>query len=483
MTVQEAQETVRQFQKIFVAVRVVDPEGFRVLEFKEGKEMECPFRCYDFWKRGTHCENCISSQVSAEIPQKTKLEIVGSDVYQIIARYVEIEGKQYVMEMINCLDHDSPLDTGGRRALFKEISRLDSCNESRKKKSGRILIVDDSGMNRAILCEMLGSEFEILEAESGEKGLELLEQYGSGISLMLLDINMPGMSGFEVLNAMKEKPYADEIPVMMISSEEAAASIRQAYEMGAVDYINRPFDAQIVHRRVNNTIKLYEKQRRLTATVEDLVYEKEKNNQMMISILSQIVEFRNGESGLHVKHINIITGLLLERLIQKTKKYDLSWNDCQTIVTASSLHDIGKIGINDKILNKPGKLTQEEYEVIKTHTLIGAGMLREMKIYQDEPLMKVGYEICRWHHERYDGNGYPDGLKGEEIPISAQVVGIADAYDALISERVYKKAFSHETAVAMIKNGECGAFHPLLLECLEEVQDKIFFSIEHGCEA
>ena len=246
--------------------------------------------------------------------------------------------------------------------------------------------------------------------------------------------------------------------------------IRRKISGGA---ISRPFDSKVVFQRVLNTIKLYAKQRRLISLVTDQIYEKEKNSRLMVGILSQIVEFRNGESGLHVRHINVLTEMLLARLVQKTGKYHLSWSEQYLIALASALHDIGKIGIDEKILNKPGKLTAEEFEIMKSHTLIGASMLESLDAYQDEVLVRIAIQICRWHHERYDGSGYPDGLKGDEIPISAQVVSIADVYDALVSERVYKKAFSHEKAIEMIQSGECGVFNPLLLECLLEIQDKI----------
>ena len=194
---------------------------------------------------------------------------------------------------------------------------------------------------------------------------------------------------------------------------------------------------------------------------------------MLIGILSQIVEFRNGESGRHVIHINLITQLLLEQLVKKTGKYQLSWEERLLIATASALHDIGKVGIDEKILNKPGKLTKEEFEIMKTHTLIGAQMLDNLDMYRNEKLLKLAYEICRWHHERYDGGGYPDGLKGEEIPVSAQVVALADVYDALTSERCYKDAYSHEKAIEMILAGQCGAFNPLMLECLLDISSSL----------
>lgn len=357
-----------------------------------------------------------------------------------------------------------------KNMIVTEKSGIDSAEAKERQ---QILIVDDSQINCEILAEILKDEYRILEAANGEECINLLKQYGTGIALLLLDINMPVMDGFEVLALMNRKHWIEDIPVIIISSENSASYVRRAYEMGASDYISRPFDVQVVHQRVSNTIKLYAKQHRLISLVTDQIREKEKNNQMMISILSQIVEFRNSESGSHVLHINIITGMLLERLMQKTDQYHLQWSDQFLITTASALHDIGKIGIDEKILNKPGKLTKEEFEIMKTHTLIGASMLKSIEMYQNEKLLQVAYQICRWHHERYDGKGYPDGLKGEEIPISAQVVAIADVYDALVGKRVYKKAFSHETAIHMILNGECGAFNPLLLECLTDIQNRL----------
>ena len=346
-------------------------------------------------------------------------------------------------------------------------------NESEVKDRHRVLVVDDSYMNRMILTEILKSDYEIINASSGEECLEIIEKYGTGIDIILLDIVMPGMDGFEVLNYMNNNNWIEDIPVILISSEDSNQYIRRAYEMGVSDYISRPFDAKVVYQRVLNTIKLYAKQRRLINLITDQVYEKEKNNKMMIDILSQIVEFRNNESGMHVRNISTLTGMLLEKIVQKTDKYHLSWSKRFYITNGSALHDIGKIGIPEEILNKPGKLTKEEYEIMKEHTVIGEKMLKSLELYQDEPLVKTACEIGRWHHERYDGKGYPDGLKGDEIPISAQIVSIADVYDALVSERVYKKAFSHKKAMEMILNGECGAFNPLLLECLVEIQDRI----------
>ena len=347
--------------------------------------------------------------------------------------------------------------------------------ERLERDSGRdlVLIVDDAKINREILFEMLKDRFDIIEASSGEECLELLHQYGTEISIVLLDFIMSGMDGLGVLNVMNKEHLIEDIPVIMISSEDSELHIRQAYEMGVSDYISRPFDTSVVLQRVYNTIKLYAKQRKLIDLVAGQMQEKEKNNQIMVNILSHIVECRNGESGQHVRNIGILTKLLLKKLMQKTNRYQMTWGDLNRIALASALHDIGKIGIEEAILNKPGKLTQEEYEEMKKHTVIGWSMLKNLKQYQEEPLVRMAEQICRWHHERYDGKGYPDGLKGDEIPISAQVVSLADVYDALTNERVYKKAIPHEKAIEMIVAGECGQFNPMLIECLLEIKEDI----------
>lgn len=636
MTMQQAQMEMELYKKVFTVVRLLDKREFRLEENDNpGGDMEL-CHCYDFWKKEKPCTHCIAARAFEEKSVRTKLEYLDSDIYQVTARYVEIDGQPYVMELLRKMDEEFLVDLENRDRLMEKLSRYneklyqdaltgvynrryyedrikkmtasvgvamidmddfkiyndtyghnagdlalittveairhcirkndtliryggdefllvlqgisetmfreklkqirteiynanvptysrlqlsasiggvmsagrtveetvmeadkfmylaknrkntvvtekDFANEEGEdgtalealKVKQQILIVDDSEMNREILTEMLQDDFRILEAENGEEALKMLKQYGTGISLMLLDIVMPVMNGFEVLAAMAREHWMDDIPVIMISSEESEDYIRRAYEMGIADYIRRPFDAKIVYQRVFNTIKLYAKQRRLISLVADQIYEKEKNNRMMVGILSQIVEFRNGESGPHVLHIQTLTRLLLERLVQKTGQYGLSWSEQYMISMASALHDIGKIGIDEKILNKPGKLTKEEFDIMKTHTLIGAAMLENLKMYQGEILLEVAYQICHWHHERYDGKGYPDGLKGEEIPISAQVVSLADVYDALVSDRVYKKAYSHEKAIEMILNGECGMFNPLLLECLVEIQDKV----------
>lgn len=335
-----------------------------------------------------------------------------------------------------------------------------------------ILIVDDSAMNRMLLSDILADTYNIIEAEDGEQAIAILQQHASEISIVVLDMVMPRVDGFGVLEAMNENRWIQFLPVVSISTESSPEFVERACSLGVTDFINRPFDELIVIRRVSNTIKLYAKQRKLTNMVANEIFEKERNGSLMITILSHIVEFRNGESGMHVMNIGTLTEILLNQISKKDDKYYLPYAERDLIVKASALHDIGKISIPEEVLNKPGKLTDEEFEAMKQHTVIGYQMLSDLG-FQDEPLVKVSREITRWHHERYDGRGYPDGLKGDEIPLSAQIVSLADVYDALTSERVYKPAFSHEKAIQMILNGECGAFNPLLLECLVEAQDAI----------
>lgn len=638
MTKHEWEIMLKELQKVFSIVRLLNEEELRTGRIQGSTDMTEGCECYALWNKRTRCDNCISRAAFAEKDKKTKLEFIDGDIFQVVSRYIEIEGIPYVVELVNKLDGDILINEDGRDEMLKKLIRYDrelymdaltgaynrryyedqlkqtemvagvamidlddfklhndtyghnagdlvletvvnvirnsirrtdvlvrfggdefllvmpdileasfqkklkqiqneihaaevpgysqlqvsvsiggvlsthgtiedaihkadQCMYQAKTSKNmvvtesdlqhetqnitnpsathkyKILIVDDSEMNREILSSILGDEFDILEAADGKECISVIRKYGRDIALVLLDIVMPEMDGFEVLEFMNKHEWIDDIPVIMISSEDSAASVKKAYEMGVSDYINRPFDVEVVHRRVFNTIKLYAKQRRLIALITNQVYEKEKNNRILIEILSQIVEFRNGESGRHVLNVNIITGILLEQLTQITDKYNISWSDRLIITTAASLHDIGKIGINEKILNKAGRLTPQEIEKIKEHTVIGASILENMELFKDEELVKTAYQICRWHHERYDGRGYPDGLKGEEIPVSAQVAALADVYDALVSRRVYKKSYSHEEAMKMILGGECGAFNPVLLQCLTEAQDKIKESI------
>lgn len=336
---------------------------------------------------------------------------------------------------------------------------------------GQVLVVGDFAMNRAILAEMLGDDFSVLEASNGKECMEKLRQYGTGISLVLLDIIVPEQDGFSVLEEMNKAHYIEDIPVVMIASEGSGSDTRLAYELGVSDYISRPFDAKMVHHRVVNTIKLYAKQRRLISVISRQSQEKEKDNRVMVGILSGVVGYHNKESAAHMLHMRRMTTLLLEHLTMKTSRYGLTPQDIEMIGMAATLHDIGKLGISDAILNKPGPLNAEEMAIMRTHTVIGESLLKGMELYEKEPLLKMAAEICRWHHERIDGGGYPDGLTGSEIPIGVQVASLADAYDALLSDRAYKSAYPTQRAMEMIRCGACGAFDPLLLECLTEVQD------------
>ena len=337
----------------------------------------------------------------------------------------------------------------------------------------KILIADDSEMNQMLLEEILSDKYEYVMAKDGTEAVDILEK-NDDIDLVMLDINMPKMDGFGVLEIMNLRHWISEVPVIIISSESDVDFIRRGYDLGASDYISRPFDLTVVRRRVENTLMLYVRQKRLVRLVEEQVYEREKTNNTMINILSHVIEYRNNESGQHILHVRMMTDILLRRLIEITDKYPLTETDISMIASVSALHDIGKISVPKAILNKPGKLDPEEWEIMKSHAAIGDSMLYDIGMQQSETLMNLAHEICRWHHERWDGRGYPDGLKGDEIPISAQVVAMADVYDALTSERCYKKSFDHATAIKMITNGECGAFNPLLIQCLLDVQDQLF---------
>lgn len=344
----------------------------------------------------------------------------------------------------------------------------------------KILIVDDTDINREILAEMLGGDYIILEASNGKEALSLLQDKSTEISLVLLDMVMPEMDGLELLEIMGKNGMLSDIPVIMISADNSQDAMHRAYELGVTEYIPRPLDSIVVHRRCSNVISLYAKQKKLAGLFADQFYEREKNSRLMIDILAHIVEFRNNESAMHVINVQNYTEILLKELVNITKKYDIDEKDIMLIANVSALHDIGKISIPDEIINKPGRLTDEEFKIMKSHSAVGSQMLSDLPFHREEPLVKLAYAIARWHHERWDGRGYPDGLAGDDIPISAQVVSLADVYDALTSERCYKKAFSHETAIEMILKGECGQFNPLLLECLKNRAEKMRLVKEGG---
>ncbi len=337
----------------------------------------------------------------------------------------------------------------------------------------KLLIVDDFGLNREILKEILEDEYEICEAENGKEAITLLNKFETEIDLVLLDFVMPEMNGIEVLKIMGKNGWLNDIPVIVMSSETDTEIIHQAYDLGASDFISRPFDWFIVRKRCKNIIDLYSKQKKLAGLFADQYYEREKDSRLMIDILAHIVEFRNNESGMHVVHVQTYTGILLRELARITDEYDLDNEKISLITKTAALHDVGKISIPDEILNKPGRFTDEEFKIMKTHSAVGAKMLADLPFHKDEPLVKMAYAIARWHHERWDGRGYPDGLKGNDIPIEAQVVSLADVYDALTAERCYKKPFSHATAMEMITKGECGQFNPFLITCLNNTAEQM----------
>ena len=623
LTAAQVEEEMKHFRKVFSVVRVLKENQIAGICTKEDiLKQSCP--CYSFWGRTEPCENCVSAKAFLTQKDAVKLEFSKDGVYKVIARYVEVDGKSCVMELLREFDEENFIDLSGEEKLLSHINNyyektytdimtgiynrrfyeeklknstltagvamidLDDfkvyndvyghaagdtvltafaaeirkdirasdkviryggdefllvmpgvregrfetmlkrilqnistivlpeyegirlttsigatlcANEpihiavsradrllykakihknvivtdkdgeiSEEKDNATILIVDDSEINRDILSSILSNEFNIIEASGGKECIEALEKYGTEISLVLLDIMMPEVDGFDVLRYMSNHHLTEDIPIITITGDESGETIRKAYEMGVSDFIGRPFDTKVVYRRVLNTINLYEKQRRLISTVSDEILEKEKNSRILVDILSQVAEFRSGMGSEHVTNINKITELLLIRLREKTAKYDLSEKDVYLITTASSLHDIGKVGVDSAILNKPGKLTPEEFEQVKKHTLIGAEMVMNIGEFRNEPLVRYAHDICLYHHEKYDGKGYPKGLIGDEIPIAAQVVALADVYDALTAKRVYKDAYSAEEAVQMIVDGECGKFNPLLMECLLDIR-------------
>ena len=418
----------------------------------------------------------VLSRCLADINRQVKLTVI--DEYPAIKPSISSGGISCVDELVkNAVKRADEFLYRAKKhkdCWVTESSKVEFLDKLRSHE--RVLVVDDSDINREILTTILKNEYEVEEAASGSECIAAIKRYGADISVILLDLVMPGMSGFDVLDYMNDNHIIENIPVITITGDESDDSMRAAYEKGVSDYITRPFDARVVYRRVANTVNLYARQKRLIREIMHETSEKEKGETLLIEILSQVVEFGDGEcmgNGSHARHMLNFTRLILEKLAEKTDKYNLNRREIELISTASALHDIGKAAIDRKIVNKKGKLTAVEYEIMKTHTVIGEEMLDNVVGYKDEPLVKCAKEICRMHHERYDGKGYPDGLKGDEIPVSAQVVSICDVYDALISKRSYKPAYSHEVALNMIKNGECGVFNPLIVQCLDEISDKL----------
>ena len=333
-----------------------------------------------------------------------------------------------------------------------------------------ILIVDDMEINRVILRGVFETDYNLLEAENGRQAMVLLKQYHGRIAAVLLDLVMPVKDGFEVLKEIGQNGMIREFPVVVITAEDSVENEVQVFDMGASEIIMKPFEPHVVKRRVQNIVELNLHRLNQEELIEEQAARLRESNSAMIDALSSIIEYRSAETGQHIRRIRTFTKALLNDVASSYPEYGLEQSEIQMIVSASSMHDIGKIAIPDAILNKPGRLTKEEFDIMKTHSVKGCEILAGLDRMSDRQYLKYAYNICRYHHERWDGKGYPDGLRGDSIPIYAQVVGIADCYDALTTDRVYKKAIAPEKAFTMILNGECGTFSPKLLECLKNVK-------------
>lgn len=335
-----------------------------------------------------------------------------------------------------------------------------------------ILIVDDIEINRDILEEIFKDDYKIIKACNGAQAIEAINS-NPDISAVLLDLLMPEVNGLGVLEEMNKSGKIEHIPVFLITAAESQEMLLEGYNLGAIDVITKPFMAHFLKYRISNVIELYGYRNELEQIVAEQVERLNIINQSMVETLATVIEFRDCESGEHVKRISRITKILMTEVSKMYPEYHLSKTEIDKIASSAILHDVGKISIPDKILNKPGRLTDEEFEVMKQHTVKGCDILQSIPNIMDEGIYDYSYDICRHHHERWDGRGYPDGLVGDDISIWAQVVSVADVYDALTSERVYKKAFDHDTAFKMIFNNECGVFNPKVLKAFENSIDKI----------
>ena len=334
--------------------------------------------------------------------------------------------------------------------------------------AGTVLVVGDSAINRAVLEHIFAQHYKVIEAENGREALDMLMEYQKDLCAVILDVVMPEMDGIEVLEKMNLLGVTEHIPVFLITAETAGDMLKKAYELGVMDVVEKPVVPYVVERRIGSVIELFRARRQLSVKVEEqqneIVAQQEhiiRLNIGMIEALSTAIEFRSGESGGHVRRIRNIT----EYLLKNTELGEgLSDQEIMDIALASIMHDVGKIAIPDAILNKPGRLTPEEFEIMKTHTTQGGELLKKISLMREHEAFRYAYDIAVHHHERYDGKGYPEGLKGDEISLWAQIVSLADVYDALISKRIYKDAFGADEAVQMMKDGKCGVFNPRYLE-------------------
>ena len=352
--------------------------------------------------------------------------------------------------------------------------------------SGKILIVDDMKINQDILTNILKEEYEIIEASNGMEAWKVIIKERKSLSAVLLDLVMPEMDGFQVIENMKQNNLLDIIPVLAISGENQADSEKRCLELGVADFFSQPFNNQVIKKRVENIVNSYSHRKQLEEKVENNMItlrkqykviqiqadKLQKKNNEMIEVVSNVAEYRSLESGSHLRRVKKYTRILGEYVKANYPEYGLTDELLDTIVSASALHDIGKVAIPDSILLNPGRLSDDEFNYLRSHTIRGYELLDDFKHVWSEEYIKIGKEICRSHHERYDGKGYPDGLVGDEIPIAAQLVSIVDVYDAMTNERFYKGALAIERVFYMITNGECGVFSPKLLEAFRKVKPK-----------
>lgn len=339
-------------------------------------------------------------------------------------------------------------------------------------KQDSILIVDDNATLRALLKNMFKNEYRVLETVNGREALEILTKEYQSIAIILLDVLMPVMDGMSTLKILKEKNVLNRIPVVLLTAEESTELEKEGYALGAVDLVRKPFNNYIVVQRVKNLIELYVYKNQLEAMVRQQTKELIRMNDRVVEVMCGVVESKEEESPEHIENVKKYTKLLAEKLNEKYPEYKLDERTIGLITKGSVLHDIGKLAIDDQVLKKTTILTKDELEVLYSHTTKGSEMVRTMADIQDEEYFKVCHDICRYHHERYDGKGYPDGLKGEDIPLSAQIVGLADSYDKLTSDNIRRRAYGNREAMQMIMDGECGEFSPKLLECMVDLQDE-----------
>lgn len=338
----------------------------------------------------------------------------------------------------------------------------------------KILVVDDDELSRGLLRQIFEDEYDVIAVKDGRQAILEIGRHMHELAVILLDLIMPVLNGYQVLQVLNAEKVTDRIPVVLITSQTDAKTEVSAYALGASSVITKPYVPEMVKCSVNNIIAL----RKSAAGMEEII--RNQNRQIslqqqqletysdrLLEALSNIVEFRDLESGEHIKRVKGFTRIIAQTYMQIYPEAELTKNKINIIARASVTHDIGKIAIPDKILLKPGRLTEEEREIMKTHTVKGCEILDMLTEMQNTELLSTSYEICRYHHERDDGGGYPDGLRGDEIPISAQLVSIADVYDALVSERCYKEPYAKDRAYDMIMEGKCGIFSPKLLKCLE----------------